>query len=155
MNYSRITRPKKGTQTRRVIVDLSFPEGAAVNTRIDTSAYLGNDITYTLPTIADLIAKLQMEGQGAFIWKADLARAYRQLRADPVDDPLLCIQFDKKIFIDRCPPSGRLPMRIGSLPEGGQHYCVYAREQEPSLPGLSRRLRRVLLQPRSGKRCIQ
>lgn len=101
-----MTRPKKGTDQRRVIVDLSYPEGAAVNTGIDNADYLGNDISYTLPTIGDLIAKLQVEGQGAFIWKADLARAYRQLRADPVDAPLLCIQFNGSVYIDRCPPFG-------------------------------------------------
>lgn len=84
-----MTRPKKGSAMRRVIVDLSFPEGTGVNMGIDTAAYLGNDISYTLPTISDLTAKLQSEGQGAFIWKADLARAYRQLRADPIDAPLL------------------------------------------------------------------
>lgn len=101
-----MTRPKKGSSQRRVIVDLSYPEGEAVNTGIDTADYLGRDISYTLPTISDLIAKLQVEGRGAFIWKADLARAYRQLRADPVDAPLLCIQFDGKVYIDRCPPFG-------------------------------------------------
>lgn len=71
-----MTRPKKGTDKRRVIVDLSYPEGDAVNSAIDTKAYLGSDISYTLPTISDLLAKLQSEGQGAYIWKADLARAY-------------------------------------------------------------------------------
>lgn len=101
-----MTRPKKGSLARRVIVDLSFPEGSSVNTGIDMAEYLGRDISYTLPTITDLIAKLQVEGEGAFIWKADLARAYRQLRADPVDAPLLCVKFDNDIFIDRCPPFG-------------------------------------------------
>lgn len=101
-----MTRPKKGSNHRRVIVDLSYPEGADVNTGINTAAYLGRDISYTLPTISDLIAKLQVEGKGAFIWKADLARAYRQLRADSLDAPLLCIKFQGKVFIDKCPPFG-------------------------------------------------
>lgn len=111
-----MTRPKKGSQTRRVIVDLSFPQGAPVNTAIDTTAYLGKDIFYTLPTITDLIAKLQVEGQGALIWKADLARAYRQLRADPVDAPLLCIQFDKGVH--RQVPALWMPLIISGMPKG-------------------------------------
>lgn len=128
-----MTRPKKGTEQRRVIVDLSYPEGAAVNTGINTAEYLGRDITYTLPTIGDLIAKLQLEGEGAFIWKADLARAYRQLRADPVDAPLLCIQFQDSIYIDRCPPFGccsssaacqRLANALTFLMAGKQHHCL-------------------------------
>lgn len=101
-----MSRPKKGTDDRRIIVDLSFPHGEAVNTAIDITSYLGKDITYSLPTISDLITKLQLEGPGAYIWKADLARAYRQLRADPVDAPLLGIKFNHKVFIDLCPPFG-------------------------------------------------
>lgn len=101
-----MSRPKKGSEERRIIVDLSFPHGHAVNTAIDITSYLGKDITYSLPTITDLITKLQLEGPGAYIWKADLARAYRQLRADPIDAPLLGIGFDGKVYIDRCPPFG-------------------------------------------------
>lgn len=128
-----MTRPKKGSDQRRVIVDLSYPEGAAVNTGIDTGNYLGRDISYTLPTISDLIAKLQMEGRGAFIWKADLARAYRQLRADPIDAPLLCIQFQGKVFIDKCPPFGccsssaacqRVANALAYLMAEKQHHCL-------------------------------
>lgn len=128
-----MTRPKRGTHERRVIVDLSFPEGAAVNSGIDTSVYLGTDISFTLPTISDLIAKLQTEGPGAYIWKADLARAYRQLRSDPVDAPLLCIQFDDQIFIDRCPPFGcrsssaacqRVANAIVYMMANNQHHCL-------------------------------
>lgn len=69
-----MSRPKKGTDDRRIIVDLSFPQGEAVNTAIDITSYLGKDITYSLPTITDLITKLQIEGPGTYIWKADLAR---------------------------------------------------------------------------------
>lgn len=128
-----MTRPKKGTLQRRVIVDLSYPDGLAVNTGINTAEYLGRDISYTLPTISDLIAKLQIEGQGAYIWKADLARAYRQLRADPVDAPLLCIQFNDKVYIDRCPPFGcrsssaacqRVANALVFLMAKKEHHCL-------------------------------
>lgn len=128
-----MTRPKKGTTQRRVIVDLSYPEGAAVNTGINNADYLGTDISYTLPNIGDLIAKLQVEGKGAFIWKADLARAYRQLRADPVDAPLLCIQFQGDVYIDRCPPFGcrsssaacqRVANALVFLMAQREHHCL-------------------------------
>lgn len=128
-----MTRPKKGSTSRRVIVDLSYPEGMAVNTGIDTTQYLGRDISYMLPTIGDFLARLQVEGRGAFIWKADLARAYRQLRADPVDALLLCIQFDSSVYIDRCPPFGcqssspacqRVANAISFLMAGKNHHCL-------------------------------
>lgn len=35
-----MTRPKKGSLQRRVIVDLSYPEGSAVNTGINTAQYM-------------------------------------------------------------------------------------------------------------------
>lgn len=128
-----MTRPKKGSTQRRVIVDLSFPDSLAVNAGINTAEYLRRDILYTLPTISDLIAKLQVERKGAVIWKADLAQAYRQLRADPIDAPLLCIQFQNKIYIDKCPPFGcrsssaacqRVANALSFLMAGKQHHCL-------------------------------
>lgn len=99
-----MTRPKKDSVLRRVIVDLSFPKGFDVNSAIDTTSYLGQDISFKLPTISDLVAKLQLDGDGAYIWKADLCRAYRQLRIDPLDSPLTGIKF--QFYLDRCPPFG-------------------------------------------------
>lgn len=101
-----MTRPKKDDQERRVIIDMSFPAGEAVNDGIDICDYFGKNITYTLPTIRDLITKLEVCGKGALIWKADLARAYRQLRVDPLDAPLLGIKVDGQFYLDACPPFG-------------------------------------------------
>lgn len=101
-----MTRAKKGTDERRIIVDLSFPPKKSVNDGIDPSDHFGMDITYSLPTIADLITQLQQHGKGAYLWKADLRRAYRQIRSDPLDSPFLGIKVGSKIYIDRCPPFG-------------------------------------------------
>lgn len=128
-----MTRPKKGSDTRRTIVDLSYPEGSAVNSAIKIAEYLGRDISYSLPTITDLIARLQQEGKGAFIWKADLAREYRQLRADPVDAPLLGIKHRNKIYVDKCPPFGcrsssaacqRMANAIVYILAQDEHHCL-------------------------------
>lgn len=35
-----------------------------------------------------------------------MARAYRQLRVDPLDSPLLGLKVDGKFYIDACPPFG-------------------------------------------------
>lgn len=101
-----MTRPKKGSSDRRVIVDLSFPTGGDVNSAIDIDQFFGRSIRFTLPSISDLITRLQLLGPGAYIWKADLSRAYRQLRLDPVDVPLMAIQFKGEFFLDLCPPFG-------------------------------------------------
>lgn len=100
-----MTRPKKESEERRVIVDLSFPPGEGVNAGIDIKDFFGKDITYTLPSIGDLITRLQISGRGAYIWKADLARAYRQMRVDPLDTPLLGMKVNGKYYLDLCPLS--------------------------------------------------
>lgn len=101
-----MTRPKKDSMDRRIIIDMSFPIGNAVNDGISTKDYFGRDITYTLPTISDLIARMQQQGKSAYLWKADLARAYRQLRIDPIDTPFLAICFNNQYYLDLCPPFG-------------------------------------------------
>lgn len=101
-----MTRPKKDSSLRRVIVDLTFPTGEGVNDGIDTLDYYGKDISYTLPSLGDLVSQLQTHGSGALVWKADLARAYRQLRADPLDTPLLGVKVDGLYYLDLCPPFG-------------------------------------------------
>lgn len=101
-----MSRAKKGSEERRIIVDLSYPQGSSVNDGIDPSNHLGVNITYSLPTINDLITTLQQHGKGAYLWKADLRRAYRQIRSDPLDAPFLGIKVGSQIFVDRCPPFG-------------------------------------------------
>lgn len=83
-----MTRPKRDSPERRIILDLSFPKGKAVNDGIKTTDHYGTDITYSLPSIADLIEVIKANGRGSLMWKADLTRAYRQLRADPL--AILC-----------------------------------------------------------------
>lgn len=101
-----MTRPKKDSSDRRVIIDLSYPHGEAVNDGINTLNFFGKDITYSLPTIGDLVALIQHHGPGAFLWKADLSRAYCQFRIDPLDTPLLAIKFNNKYYLDLCPSFG-------------------------------------------------
>lgn len=101
-----MTRPKKESHERRVIVDLTFPEGQGVNDGINIKDFFGKDVTYTLPSIGDIVSQLQIFGRGAYVWKADLARAYRQLRVDPLDTPLLGMKVGHDYYLDLCPPFG-------------------------------------------------
>ena len=97
-----MTRDKPDGSGKRVIIDLSFPVGASVNDGILKS----KDSQYTLPTPLDLADLLLREGRGCYMWKSDLSRAYRQLRVDPLDYPLLAIQHNGSIFVDICPSFG-------------------------------------------------
>ena len=101
-----LTRPKKDSGERRVIVDLSYPEGWGVNAGILPRFFQGEQRDYTLPTIGDLLTKVQLEGRGCYLWKADLSRAYRQLRLDPLDLPLLGIHHNGQYYLDVCPSFG-------------------------------------------------
>lgn len=107
VRYSPImTREKRDSDQRRVILDLSYPRGSAVNDGIATNNHFGQDISYTLPTITDFATRLTSQGVGAFMWKMDLRRAYCQLRADPLDAPLLGMRVGPDRYIDLCPPFG-------------------------------------------------
>lgn len=101
-----MTRPKRDSDKRRVIVDMSFPTGEGVNDGIRICSIYGRDTTYTLPSVTDLASMIQKAPATAWIWKADLARAYRQLRVDPIDTPLLGFGVDSKTYIDLCPSFG-------------------------------------------------
>lgn len=89
-----------------MILDLSYPKGRSVNDGIAVDNHFGQDIPYTLPTINDFAQRLLTQGRDAFMWKADLSRAYRQLRADPLDAPLLGMKIKDEIYLDLCPPFG-------------------------------------------------
>ena len=93
-----MTRDKPDGTGKRVIIDLSFPKGHGVNDGI-----LKTDTpSYQLPTPLDLADLILQSGQGCFLWKSDLSRAYRQLRIDPLDYPLLGIKFENEYYIDIC-----------------------------------------------------
>lgn len=101
-----MTRPKRDSDRRRVIVDLSFPTGEAVNDGIDIESIYGRDSSYTLPSVRDLTTYIQQDAPRAWLWKADLARAYRQLRVDPIDTPLLGFTVNGETFVYMCPSFG-------------------------------------------------
>ena len=101
-----MTRPKKNSVNRRVIVDLSWPRGRSVNAGIRRGHYQGRPRTYTLPNIMDAAEEVARIGSGAFLWCADLARAYRQLRCCPLSTPLLGIVLDGQYYTDIAPPFG-------------------------------------------------
>ena len=101
-----MTRPKKGSEMRRVVVDLSWPRGMSVNDAIPGNEYLGAPINLTLPTIDFMADRVRELGQGCYMYKLDLSRGYRQLRLDPLDWPIMTISHRGEFFMDVCPPFG-------------------------------------------------
>ena len=101
-----MTRIKKDSQYRRVIMDLSWPPTASVNDAIRGEWYVDGLMTIKLPTVDYMEGRLLELGRGAYLYKTDLARGYRQLRVDPSDWPLLGFMNEQKYYFDICPPFG-------------------------------------------------
>ena len=101
-----MTRDKPDGSGKRVIVDLSFPQGRSVNDGIPKNFHQGEDFSYTLPSAQDLADNMLKAGRGCYMWKSDLERAYRQLRVDPLDYPLLAIRHKGATYVDICPSFG-------------------------------------------------
>ena len=78
----------------------------SVNDGVAKNFFQGRPLSYTLPSAHDLALKISELGPGAFMWKADLERAYRQLRSDPLDYPLMGISHSGNTVIDICPSFG-------------------------------------------------
>ena len=108
-----MTAPKKDSTERRIILDLSFSEdNTSVNDGVTKNVLDGELRPYTLPSVEDLVTKALLLGPTPFMWKADMARAFRQLRSDVLDIPLLGFEFQGAYYIDACPPFGA---RLSSL----------------------------------------
>ena len=66
------TRPKKDSNSRRIILDLSFPEGTSVNDGIDKNFYCRQEISLKYPTINTLakrVLHLKERSNTVLLWK--------------------------------------------------------------------------------------
>ena len=100
------TRDKKDSLEKRIILDLSFPEGNSVNDGIDKTKYLGEDIILKFPTVDKLAQIMVSLGKGCLLFKRDLKRYYRQIFVDPVDAVKLGYRFQDNIYFDAALPMG-------------------------------------------------
>ena len=66
--------PKKDSQERRVILDLSFPKGkgTSVNAHIDAELYGDMPMNLTYPGVDDFIRLIHRAGLGCHMFKRDL-----------------------------------------------------------------------------------
>ena len=100
-----MTRPKPGASHRRVIIDLSFPHGQAVNSNISKFQYLGTDFILTLPSIDNITNKVKKLGKGSLLYKIDISRAFRHVKINPRDYFLLGLKH-QDYYLDTCLPFG-------------------------------------------------
>ena len=100
-----MTRPKPGAPHRRVIIDLSFPQGKAVNSNISNTKYLGTEFVLTLLSIDMITNKVKQFGRGSLLYKIDISRAFRHVKIDPRDYFLLGLKH-QDYYLDTCLPFG-------------------------------------------------
>ena len=107
-----MTRDKTDSENRRVIIDLSWPQGASINHFTVPNLYLNGVYKLQYPTIDNITDILQEFGTKARLYKIDLSRAFRQLRIDPKDYNLLCLKWQDSYYSDTFCPFGH---RSGSM----------------------------------------
>ena len=100
-----MTREKPDSDSRRVTVDLSYPEGQSVNAGVSKDQYLGTPFLLTLPSIDVITQKVKKLGRGSLLYKTDISRAFHHIKIDPGDYNLLGLKLDS-YFFDSCLPFG-------------------------------------------------
>ena len=85
---------------RRVIVDFSFPPGRSINDGISSSAYLGFEIDFSLPSVKCMVSRLNDLGVGCQMFKRDLKGAFRQFSIDPGDYRYMGLSWNGKVYLD-------------------------------------------------------
>ena len=93
-----MTVPKRGSDKRRVIHDLSFPPDESVNSGIDSRAFLGQPYKLRLPGVDRIVEYIRLKGKGCVLFKLDLRDAYRQNPIDHLDYRLLGFSFEDFIY---------------------------------------------------------
>ena len=100
-----MTHDKPNSENRRVIIDLSWPQGNSVNAGVSSDKYLGTEFVLTYPSVDNSTQEVLRLGSGCKIFKVDISRAFRHVPIDPGDLDLLGLHW-KEYFIDRLLPFG-------------------------------------------------
>ena len=84
-----MTRDKPDSDTRRTIVDLSWPKGQSVNAGVQKDKYLGSDFVLNYPSVDDIVKRVIELGPGSLLCKVDISRAFRQfIKSLKINRPL-------------------------------------------------------------------
>ena len=101
------TRPKKQSEKRRILVDLSWPPWShSVNSAIPKDYYMGTPITLKYPTIDMLCARATRAGPKILGWKKDMSRAFRQIYLQPSSWVALGVTWLSALFFERAAVMG-------------------------------------------------
>ena len=94
-----MTRPKD-LNKRRVILDLSYPQGASVNDYVSKDRFDGYAFMLRFPSMDDIVEEIKKRGRDVSLAKIDVARAFRNLRVDPADALNFGIEWQGSTYLD-------------------------------------------------------
>ena len=92
--------PKKDSEKRRLILDMSYPPGNSINQGINKDEYLGVEEKLSLPSIDKLAERIRELGPNCKVFKIDLSRAYRQIYLDPKDIMWVAYFYKGRFYYD-------------------------------------------------------
>ena len=111
VHYSPLLSRPKPDDTRRVIVNLSAPQGCSVNDCIAKDYYDGVPYMLKYPSVDNIINAVQELGPDVLLSKIDVSRAFRNLRVDPGDFDVLGMKWQGNSYLDISMPMG---IKMGS-----------------------------------------
>ena len=94
-----LSRPKDNNK-RRIILNLSHPYGNSVNDNVPRDKFDGQKFSLTFPSVDDIDKIVNLKEQDPVLYKIDMARAFRNIRVDPVDAVKLGIYWQGEYFLD-------------------------------------------------------
>ena len=106
VHYSPLLSRPKPDDTRRVIVNMSYPYGASLNDRISNTHYDGVDFTLKYPSVEDIVNTVQDLGNDVLLSKIDISRAFRNLRVNPLEYDVLGLQWKGNAYLYISIPMG-------------------------------------------------
>ena len=95
-----LTRPKDGIK-RRVILNLSYPEGFSVNDHVCAQKFENLDFILKFPTIDDITTCISSIQDDVSLANIDIERAFRNIPIDPADSLKLGFCWRGKYYIDK------------------------------------------------------
>lgn len=101
-----MSRPKRDSNSRRIIADLTFPSKYSVNAFILKNAVWGKSRPHTLPTVHEFVDRFKVSGRNSYMSTVDISRAYKNFRSNPLDWPLLCAYWQNSYYCDITLPFG-------------------------------------------------
>ena len=95
-----MSREKPDSKNRSIIIDLSWPPGASINSFTAANLYLTTAYKLQYPTIHNITDHLKSLDGDSQLFKIDLSRAFRQLRIDSRDYNLLTLKWGGQYYSD-------------------------------------------------------